>query len=584
MTPSRTYGYQVTALDAAGNESAKQATPVTVTPPGPPDTQAPSSPGNLTATAPASSIVNLSWTASSDNVRVIGYFVYRDLGNGSALLKSEPDNATTFQDEAATPNTTYIYQVSAFDAAGNESARTSVTVTTPASTSGGGGTLTFAPTDDATIDASNPNTALGIASRITVDSSPVNDFLVKFTVAGTGSGTSCPTIASAKLRLTVGNTTNDNSNKGGDFRAAVNSNWSEASVTWNTAPAAVAGGPVASITTPVALGTAYFVDATSLITGNGPITIRASGNSTDGARYYSRNGNAATLAPELQLTCGGSTPDTAPPTQPGTPTLSGVTPSSISMSWTPSTDNVGVTGYRIFRNGTQVGTTGGSVTTYQDTGLSASTTYSYTLKAVDAVGNASPESGSLSATTSANPDTPPTAPGTPTVTDVTDTTVDLSWAASTDDHAVTGYRVFRNGGQVATTSGTDTTYTDTGLTPSTTYSYTIQAVDGAGNTSPQSGAASATTSADPPTPRRRARRKPPVTGGAKTTANPSGGGGTENWLSSLFPAPAPPPPRGPPPPPPPPPPTWPSPATACFATEPRSQPRVPRRPPTTTAV
>ena len=241
--------------------------------------------------------------------------------------------------------------------------------------------------------------ASGTASRITVDSSPVNDFLVKFTVAGTGSGTSCPTIAAAKLRLTVGNTTNDNSDKGGNFRAAVNSNWSEASVTWNTAPAAVAGGPVASITTPVALSTAYFVDATSLITGNGPITIRASGNSTDGARYYSRNGNAATLAPELQLTCGGSTPDTAPPTQPGTPTLSGVTPSSISMSWTPSTDNVGVTGYRIFRNGTQVGTTGGSVTTYQDTGLPASTTYSYTLKAVDAVGNASPESGSLSATT-----------------------------------------------------------------------------------------------------------------------------------------------------------------------------------------
>jgi hypothetical protein len=58
------------------------------------------------------------------------------------------------------------------------------------------------------------------------------------TVAGTGSGTGCPAIAGAKLRLTVGATANDNSDKGGEFRAAVSSSWSESSVTWNTAPAA----------------------------------------------------------------------------------------------------------------------------------------------------------------------------------------------------------------------------------------------------------------------------------------------------------------------------------------------------------
>jgi hypothetical protein len=145
---------------------------------------------------------------------------------------------------------------------------------------------------------------LGMSSRVTVDTSPVNDFLVKFTVSGTGAGTGCPSIAAAKLRLTVGNVSNDNAPKGGDFRAAVNSSWSESTVTYSSAPAAASGAPVASIATPVALSTAYLVDVTPLVAGNGTFTIRATGNSSDGARYYSRNGNAATLAPQLQITCG----------------------------------------------------------------------------------------------------------------------------------------------------------------------------------------------------------------------------------------------------------------------------------------
>ncbi|MEN3311979.1 MAG: hypothetical protein V7645_1308, partial [Actinomycetota bacterium] len=98
----------------------------------------------------------------------------------------------------------------------------------------------------------------------------------------------------------------DNSGKGGDFRAAVNSNWSQGTVTWNTAPAAAAGAPAASIATPVALNTAYLVDVKPIITGDGTFTIRVTGNTTDGARYYSKDGNPATVAPQLQMTCGGS--------------------------------------------------------------------------------------------------------------------------------------------------------------------------------------------------------------------------------------------------------------------------------------
>jgi hypothetical protein len=71
----------------------------------------------------------------------------------------------------------------------------------------------------------------------------------------------------------------------------------------------------------------------------------------------------------------------------------------VALSWTASTDNVGVTGYQIFRNGTQVGTSTG--TTFTDSGLAASTTYTYTVKATDAAGNVSAASNSLNVTTSA---------------------------------------------------------------------------------------------------------------------------------------------------------------------------------------
>ncbi|WP_445739190.1 galactose-binding domain-containing protein [Paenibacillus sp. FSL F4-0236] len=71
------------------------------------------------------------------------------------------------------------------------------------------------------------------------------------------------------------------------------------------------------------------------------------------------------------------------------------------MSWTASTDNVGVTGYRVFRGGVEVGAP--TDTSFSDTGLTASTAYSYMVKAVDAAGNLSANSNTASATTSSTP-------------------------------------------------------------------------------------------------------------------------------------------------------------------------------------
>jgi hypothetical protein len=89
--------------------------------------------------------------------------------------------------------------------------------------------------------------------------------------------------------------------------------------------------------------------------------------------------------------------------------------------------------------------------------------------------------------------TPPSVPESLSATAVGPTQINLSWKASTDDVAVSGYTIRREGVVIATTPGSTTSYSDTGRSPATTYSYTVDAFDAAGNHSAQSTPASATT-------------------------------------------------------------------------------------------
>ena len=130
-----------------------------------------------------------------------------------------------------------------------------------------------------------------------------------------------------------------------------------------------------------------------------------------------------------------------------TATAAGAT--QINLSWTASTDNVGVTGYRVERcqgaacvNFVQVATPTG--VSHADSGLTANTTYRYRVRATDVAGLLSGYSTIASATTAAAPDTQaPTAPSGLTATAAGATQINLSWTASTDNVGVTGYRVER---------------------------------------------------------------------------------------------------------------------------------------------
>lgn len=181
--------------------------------------------------------------------------------------------------------------------------------------------------------------------------------------------------------------------------------------------------------------------------------------------------------------------DLTPPSVPTNVSAVGVSASQINVSWTASTDNVGVSGYKVYRNGVQVATT--ASTSYSDAGLSELTTYTYEISAYDAMGNESAKSTQATGTTLDG--TPPSVPSGVTATAVGPQRINISWTASTDNLGVTGYKVYRNGSYVGSTASTS--YSDGGLSPSTSYTYTVSAYDAANNESSQSSGASAITPA-----------------------------------------------------------------------------------------
>lgn len=184
---------------------------------------------------------------------------------------------------------------------------------------------------------------------------------------------------------------------------------------------------------------------------------------------------------------------------PSTPTgltKTASTQTSVTASWNPSTDNVGVTGYNLAR-GTNINPPEQNVTSpHTITGLTCGTNYSIKVQALDAAGNASPLSSPVGMTTSAcaGDTTAPSVPTGLTQTASTQTSVTMGWTAATDNVAVTGYDTYR-GGTLDGSNVSGTSYTYGGLACGTTYTGTVRSRDAAGNVSAQSTGKSLTTAA-----------------------------------------------------------------------------------------
>ena len=183
-----------------------------------------------------------------------------------------------------------------------------------------------------------------------------------------------------------------------------------------------------------------------------------------------------------------SSSDTEAPTVPTNLTASNITTSSIDLSWTASTDNVDVTSYDIYLDGTL--NTNVTSTNHTLSNLASNTTFSISVLAKDAVGNESAQTSPITPKTLEDT-TAPTIPTNIIISNETDTTFKVSWNASTDNTAVTEYEIYIDGSLNGTSTNTE--YTANSLTASTTYSVQVLAKDAVSNSSSLSTAVNATT-------------------------------------------------------------------------------------------
>ncbi|MBF6593966.1 MAG: fibronectin type III domain-containing protein [Thermaceae bacterium] len=196
----------------------------------------------------------------------------------------------------------------------------------------------------------------------------------------------------------------------------------------------------------------------------------------------------------------GSSVDQTPPSAPSSVKPSSVTSNSLILSWTASIDNVGVAFYAVYKGvdtSNKIGTTPASQTSLPITGLPPNTQYTFTVRAVDASGNISNPSEALTIATSAattGDTTPPTAPTNLQASSVTTTSLTLSWSAASDNSGtIAFYDVYANGSKITSVLGSTLSANVVGLTPNTSYSFTVKALDPSGNASVASNAVAVTT-------------------------------------------------------------------------------------------
>lgn len=209
----------------------------------------------------------------------------------------------------------------------------------------------------------------------------------------------------------------------------------------------------------------------------------------DAAYVFQGNRNPYIDHPEwVQQIWGTQVVDNQAPTAPINLTLVSTTTASANLTWTASTDNIGVSYYKIYVNG--IFKTNSSTNSAEVSGLAQGTTFSFYVVAADAAGNVSPQSNTVTGTTLVDV-TPPTAAINLNVVSVGSNNIAVQWTAATDNVGVAGYAIYVNGSLYGTEESTSSNIAN--LNPNTTYSIYVVAKDAADNASPNSNTVMATT-------------------------------------------------------------------------------------------
>lgn len=367
------------------------------------DTEVPSIPGPVQVGAIGADSVDLSWAASTDNVGVTGYQVFDSATN--FIVGSSSTNSVTL--DGLAPGTYSVY-VKAFDAAGNQSSRTSFR---------------------------------------------------EFTVTGTAVDDERPSVPGA-IQVTA---------LGAD----------SAELTWNESTDNVG----------VVSYRLYEAGTNNLVvevpSNSASLTGLAAGSYSLYVRAVDAAGNVSYRTGFRNFTITGAVQDDERPRVTSGLMVDAVGVDSITLSWSPATDNVGVTGYRIYNADTNAELAQVADTTVTFSALAAGT-YRYYARAEDAAGNLSYRTGIRTVTVVGSTDTQrPSIPGAIVVEDVNGESVTLSWGAATDNVGVVGYRIVNFDGRVVLAETPDLS-TNFDL-PAGTYQVFVKAFDAAGNESYRTG-------------------------------------------------------------------------------------------------
>jgi YD repeat-containing protein len=472
LSPSTTYTYRVYAYNIYGNSGYSNEADVTTFPPGSP----PSAPTGLGGTAVSSSQIDLTWTDNSGDED--GFKVERSTDSGSTFseITSISANVTSYSNTGLTASTTYTYRVYAYNNYGNSGYSNEVNVTTQ---SGGGGT------EETIWGDIPPGTSYGNGNQWelgTVFQSSVSGDIIAIRVH------SC-TDESGNHTARIWRNSDDTVISGPHtFNYGGTSEW----FTFNLAvPVSIEANT--DYTVVVTTGTdsqkefPYINGGTTNAGNNGNHLSYPAGGGVGTQSLGTRptttfNNN---YLRDIVFLPGGVSED--PPAAPGSLNGSAVSSTEINLTWTDNSNNE--TGFKVERSTdsgstfTEIASPGANVTSYNNTGLSPSTTYTYRVYAYNSYGK-SGYSNEADVTTSP-PGSPPSAPTGLGGTAVSSSQIDLTWSDNSSNED--GFKVERSTdsgstfSEITSLGANVTSYSNTGLTASTIYTYRVYAHNTYGN-------------------------------------------------------------------------------------------------------
>jgi len=429
--------------------------------------QKPATPANMQLSSSQTSI-STSW---NDVTLETGYYVYRSENSGSYIkLATLNQNVNSYQDLSTQKDIIYSYYVIAFNEFGNSN-QTSVVNGSLASTGGTAGNASDLFISEY-IEGSSYNKAIEIAN-FTGAAIDLSAYSLMKQTNGAGTWGSELKLSGQLEKNQVYIIAHSSAESTLQNKADISTGSAVMSFNGNDPIALFKNGNPIDIVGNFNSGSTDFAKDATLVRKS---TIAAPNATYDTAEWDSYSQNTYTYIGTHTFD-GGTVSDTEAPTVPTNLTAASVTENTLSLNWTASTDNIGVSSYDIFKNGSLIGNSVN--TTLNISGLTPWTEYNFYVKAKDEAGNNSVASQILTIQT--GDQTAPSVPSNLSATNITETSLNLNWSASNDNVAISSYDIYKNDVLEGNTS--NTTYLITGLTAWTEYNFYIKAKDAAGNIS-----------------------------------------------------------------------------------------------------